>query len=107
MDKGTIKVSVLYPYAEGQTFDMDYYCNKHVPMVGGLLGNALIGATIEKGVAGGAPDAPPPYVAMGNIYFETIESFQNSFGANAETILADIPNYTTIEPVIQISEVLV
>ena len=45
MKKGTIKVSVLYPDGEGKTFDMDYYCNKHVPMVAGLLGDAVIGAT--------------------------------------------------------------
>ena len=105
MKKGTIKVSVLYPYEIGKSFDMDYYCNKHVPMVGGLLGDALIGATIEEGVSGGEPGSPAPYVAMGNIYFETVESFQNSFGANADKIMADIPNYTNIEPVIQISEV--
>ncbi|WP_242203579.1 EthD family reductase [Aestuariivivens insulae] len=107
MKKGTIKVSVLYPNETGKTFNMDYYCNKHVPMVGGLLGDALIGATIEQGVSGGAPDTTAPYIAMGNIYFESIDSFQNSFGAHADKIMADIPNYTNIEPVIQISEVLV
>jgi len=107
MKKGTIKVSVLYPYGENKKFDMDYYLNKHVPMVSGLLGSAMIGATIEKGLGGSAPDAPPTYVSMGNIYFETMESFQSSFGPNAETIMGDIPNYTNIEPVIQVSEVLV
>jgi len=52
MKKGTIKVSILYPDGEGKTFDMDYYCNKHVPMVAELLGDAVIGATVEKGIAG-------------------------------------------------------
>ena len=107
MKKGTIKVSVLYPNEAGSSFDMDYYCNKHVPMVGSLLGDALIGATIEKGVSGGAPDSDAPYVAMGNIYFESLESFQNSFGANADKIMGDLPNFTNLEPVVQISEVLV
>ncbi|WP_242086453.1 EthD family reductase [Aestuariivivens sediminis] len=107
MKKGTIKVSVLYPGKAGSTFDMDYYCHQHVPMVGGLLGDALLGATIEKGLSGGAPDSAAPYVAMGNIYFESIESFQNSFGAHADKIMGDLPNFTNIEPVVQISEVLV
>lgn len=107
MKKGTIKVSIFYPGGEDTTFDMDYYLNKHVPMVSGLLGEAMIGATIEKGLGGGAPDAPPTYVAMGNIYFNSVESFQNSFGPHAERVMADIPNYTNSEPVIQISEVLV
>jgi len=42
---------------------------------------------------------------MGHLYFDSVEDFQNSFGPNAEEIMADIPNYTNIEPVIQISQV--
>ena len=106
MKKGSIKVSVLYPDGEGKTFDMDYYCNKHVPMVAGLLGDAVLGATVEKGLAGGAPDSNATYQAMGNLYFESLEMFQNSFGPNVDKIMADAPNYTNIEPVIQVSEVM-
>lgn len=107
MKKGSIKVSVLYPSGDGKTFDMDYYCNKHVPMVAGLLGNAVIGATVEKGLGGGEPGSPPSYVAMGNLYFETMESFQSSFGPNAGKIMGDVPNFTNIEPAMQISEVMI
>ena len=107
MEKGSIKVSVLYPNENGKTFDMDYYCNKHVPMVAGLLGDAVIGASVEKGLGGGNPDQDAAYTAMGNLYFESMESFQNSFGPNAEKIMEDIPNYTNIEAVIQISEVMI
>jgi uncharacterized protein (TIGR02118 family) len=105
MKKGMIKVSVLYPNGDGKTFDMDYYCNKHVPMVAGLLGDAVKGATVEKGLGGGAPGSPAPNAAMGNLYFDTMQAFENSFGPNAETIMADLPNFTNIEPVIQVSEV--
>ena len=76
-------------------------------MVTGLLGDAMIGATIEQGLSGAAPSAPPPYLTMGNIYFESLESFQCSFGPNAMAIMGDVPNYTNGEPVVQISEVLV
>ncbi|MFT6679278.1 MAG: hypothetical protein ACJAZG_001956, partial [Granulosicoccus sp.] len=48
-----------------------------------------------------------PYAAMGNMYFESMESFQNSFGPNAEAIMADAPNYTNAEPTVQISEVII
>ena len=44
---------------------------------------------------------------MGNLYFESVESFQNSFGPNAPEILGDLPNFTNAEPVVQISKVLV
>ena len=107
MKKGTIKVSILYPGGGNKAFDMDYYCNTHVPWVSGLLGAAILGATIEKGISGGTPGSEAPYDAMGNIYFSSLESFQNSFGPHAEAIMADIPNYTDVMPIIQISEVLI
>ena len=64
-------------------------------------------ATVEKGLAGGEPDSTPTYQAMGNLYFDSVEMFQNSFGPNADKIMGDMPNYTNIEPIIQISEVMI
>jgi hypothetical protein len=39
-----IKVSVFYSLKEDFKFDMDYYTNSHIPMVGEKLGSALKGA---------------------------------------------------------------
>ena len=107
MNKGMIKVSVLYPNGKDNTFDMDYYCNTHVPMVAGLLGDAVKGATVEKGLGGGSPDSPATYAAMGNLYFDSMETFEKSFGPNVDAIMADIPNFANSEPTIQISEVMI
>jgi uncharacterized protein (TIGR02118 family) len=107
MKKGNIKVSILYPNGEGKTFDMDYYCNKHVPMAAQLLGDAVLGATVENGLGGGTPESKPTYVAMGNLYFDSVDSFQNSFGPHSERIMGDLPNFTNINPIIQISEVMI
>ena len=38
---------------------------------------------------------------------ESLEVFQAGFGPHAKEIMGDIPNYTDIAPVIQISEVVV
>lgn len=104
--EGMIKVSVVYPNGEDKTFDMEYYTTKHIPMVKKLLGEALKSATVEQGIAGGAPKSTAPYAAMGNMYFDTIEDFQKAFGPNAEKIMKDLPNFTNIEAVIQISRVM-
>ena len=100
-----IKVSVLYPSTEGTRFDIDYYCNSHMPMVQAECGGALKGMNIDAGIAGGAPGQPAPYFAVGHLLFDSVESFQSAFGPKAGTIMADIPNYTDVSPVIQISEV--
>ena len=100
-----IKVSVLYPNSDVATFDMDYYLINHVPMVQSKLGDACKKAEVDQGFSGGEPGSKATYFAMCHLYFDSVEAFQNSFGPNAEEITADIPNYTNIQPVVQISEV--
>jgi len=100
-----VKVSVLYPNDEGKTFDMTYYCDKHVPMVRQLLGSSCINAGVEHGIAGGTPGSKATYIAMGHLYFDKVEDFVSSFTPHANTIMSDIPNYTDTTPIIQISEV--
>jgi uncharacterized protein (TIGR02118 family) len=100
-----IKVSVLYPYTGGAAFDMNYYLTKHIPMVREKLGAACKGASVEHGIAGGAPGTSPTYIAMGHLLFESVEAFQAAFGPHTAEIVGDVPNYTPIEPILQISEV--
>jgi uncharacterized protein (TIGR02118 family) len=100
-----IKLSVLYPNSEGAKFDIEYYCNKHIPMVRHKLGAACKTAAVEQGIAGATPGSRPAFIAMGHLYFDSVEAFQTAFGPHVEAIMADIPNYTDIQPTIQISEV--
>lgn len=100
-----IKVSVMYPHSENVTFDIDYYCDNHIPMVVGLLGEALKSGAVDYGVAGGGPDEAPAFIAMGHMTFDSVEGFEAAFGPNAEQIMSDLPNFTNVQPVIQISEI--
>ena len=102
-----IKVSVMYPHKPGARFDHDYYRDKHMPLVKARMGAACLFYTVDRGLAGGAPGVPPTYVAMCHIYAESVEAFQAGFGPHAGAIMADIPNYTDLAPVLQISEVVV
>lgn len=102
-----IKVSVFYPYSEGRRFDLDYYCERHMPMVKDKLGDACQGIAVDHGLAGAAPGSVPLNVAMAHLFFDSVEAFQNAFAPHADAIMSDIPNYTDIEPIIQISEVLI
>ncbi|PAW93424.1 ethyl tert-butyl ether degradation protein EthD [Mucilaginibacter sp. MD40] len=104
--KGMIKVTILYPNGEGKKFDMNYYTTKHFPMLRRLFGNTLKGTAIDKGLAAGATDAPIPYLAVGYLYFENVEAFRDGMKIHAKEIRGDIPHYTNITPIIQISEVV-
>lgn len=100
-----INVSVLYANSDTADFDIDYYVSKHMPMVQAKLGSALLDSRAEHGLAGGTPGDPPPFVALCHLRFNSVEAFQDAFAPHAEEILADVANYTNIEPTFQISEV--
>jgi uncharacterized protein (TIGR02118 family) len=102
-----IKVSVMYPHTPGARFDHAYYRDSHMPMVKARIGEACKAYAVDKGLAGGAPGAPPVYAAVGHLFFDSVEAFQTGFGPHAKEIMGDIPNYTDLQPVIQISEVVV
>jgi uncharacterized protein (TIGR02118 family) len=101
-----IKVSVLYPYQANARFDFDYYLNSHIPLVSRLLGSACKAVAVDQGLAGGTPDAPPSYIAMAHLYFDSVAVFQASFGPHASALMDDIPTFTDCNPVVQVSAVL-
>jgi uncharacterized protein (TIGR02118 family) len=103
--KGMIKMAILYPNGDGKTFDMDYYVNKHMTLAKTLMGDSVKIIAIDKGLASGTPDTPVPYLAMGYFYFETMSAFKNSMGPVRDKLVADVPNFTNIKPIVQISEV--
>ena len=102
-----IKVNVMYPYTEGARFDHAYYRDRHMPMDKARLGSACAYYTIEKGLAGRAPGAPPAFVAMCAFICDSLEGYQAATQEHGAEIRADIANYTDITPVIQFSEVVV
>ena len=102
-----IKFNVMYPFKAGMRFDHDYYRDKHMPLVAKRLGAACKHYTIDKGLAGGAPGAPLPFVAACSIFCDSVESLQAAMGPHAQEIMADIPNYTDAQPVVWISDVVV
>jgi uncharacterized protein (TIGR02118 family) len=62
---------------------------------------------VDKGIAGGAPGSDPVYVARCDFVCPSLEAFLAARAPHAKEIRADIANYTDIQPVMQVSEVVV
>ncbi|MEY2568723.1 MAG: hypothetical protein QOE35_3252 [Actinomycetota bacterium] len=93
-----IRLTVMYPSTEGATFDHDYYRDKHVPLAVKAWG--LDSAEIDKGIDG-------PNVAAVHFTFASQEAMQTAMGSpGTADVMADVANYTTIAPVLQISEIV-
>src|SRR6516162_10172923 len=93
-----IKVSVFYPNQEGARFDIDYYCDRHMPLVQSRIGTACKGIAVEHGLAGATPGSKPQFLAMGHIYFDSVTAFQTAFAAHSAEFLADVPTTPTFSP---------
>jgi uncharacterized protein (TIGR02118 family) len=100
-----IKVSIFYPHAPGAKFDFDYYLATHMPMSLRLLGAAIRGVSVERGREGTEPGSTPAFVALCHFVCESRAAFEAAFLPNAAVLQGDMPNYTDIVPIIQISEI--
>jgi uncharacterized protein (TIGR02118 family) len=98
-----IRVAVLYPRTTGKKFDLEYYKNHHMQLVKQKLTPLKI--EIDLGVPN-SRSKDSPYIAIGYMTFESVDEMVARYGAAAKELLADIPNYTDIEPLMQISEVI-
>lgn len=101
-----IKASVLYPNSPDATFNLDYYRDQHMPLVKKCMGDACLRYSIDHGFAGGEPGSSATYIAMGHIYCDSIEVFQASIGPHMAEIGADLANFTNLQPIMQISDVI-
>ena len=93
-----IRLSVYYPKTDGASFDHDYYRDKHIPLA--LKTWGLDGAEIDKGIDG-------PFEAAVHFKFESLEAMGTAMGSpGTGDVMADVANYTTIQPQLQTSEVV-
>ena len=99
-----VKVSVMYPNQSGAAFNMDYYSTRHMALVRKLLGDAVKGLAIDRGID--SAESHPPYLVVGHLWFESIAAFQSAMAAHSAALMADIPNYTNLQPAIQVSEII-
>ncbi|MBO0933352.1 EthD family reductase [Fibrella aquatilis] len=98
-------VTVLYPNTANSQFDMDYYLNKHTPLVHERLRPmGLTGVDLKEGIAGGAPGTPQAYTMITQLNFDSMEELQNALATHGPELIGDIPNFTNVQPQMQISQ---
>ena len=92
------RYSVFYPGGDGAAFDHDYYRDVHIPLATQIWNPVRV--EIDKGVDG-------PYVAVAHFTFASHEALTTALaGEGTARIRADIPNYTAIAAIRQVSEIV-
>lgn len=102
-----IRVTVLFPKTTDSHFDMDYYVSKHVPMTTAKLQSLgfNVKAEVDQGL-GTLTGEPAPYTAIGHLLFENMEDLQKGLTTHGPEIMADIPNFTNVQPQIQVGSLI-
>lgn len=97
-------MQVLYPVGNDTTFDYDYYATKHMEIVGANMGPHIDKVVVTKGLAGG-PDTPPAFHAVATIVCKDQAALDALLAASAP-VMADIPNFTNVQPQLLLGEVI-
>ena len=101
-----VLVSAMYPNEPGSRFDQDYYLQKHIPMVRERWSPmGLEDLRLVRGVVAG-DGSPAPYKVIALLTFRSLQDFQKAAEAHIQEILGDGPNFTNVQPVVQINEEL-
>ena len=100
-----IRVTFLYPNTPGSRFDAEYYISTHMPLAIRLLKPALKAVSAEIGISSAMPNQPTPNAAIAAFTFESVQAFTEAVMPHYAELQGDIPKYTDIEPVVQISEI--
>lgn len=96
------RVTVAYPNKTDAKFDFDYYMKKHIPFVAGLVGKSI---EVRRGISS-VTGSVAAFVCVATIPIDSVAAFQATFALHGAEMLADIPNYTNIEPIVQFDEIL-
>ena len=97
-------LQVIYPAAEGTSFDHDYYATTHMELVGKHMGDLIQSTVVTKGLTGG-PRTAPGYHAVATIIFADEASLGAALKASGP-LMADIPNFTDATPQVLTGEVI-
>ncbi|HTS75466.1 MAG TPA: EthD family reductase [Bryobacteraceae bacterium] len=101
-----IRVTVSYPNQAGARFDIEYYMMKHMPLVAQRLNGRLAGWSVDRGVSGGAPGTQAEYLIQAAMIFHDIEAFQTAMAVEGAALIADVPNFTDLQPRIDVYKIL-
>ena len=100
-----IRMTVLYPNGDDATFDWDYYLSEHMQLIEERWGPHVERSETAKG-AHSLPKGAPAFLASAIIYFADHDALQAAMKAGGMDIPNDIPNFTNVQPTMQIDEVV-
>jgi uncharacterized protein (TIGR02118 family) len=106
-----IRVSIIYPQPSNtldnkQVFDLHYYQTKHLPLVEKLYRKfGLSHWQIDQGISLSTRQSAS-FIAASYLFFHSVDNVKQAFKNQGVNVMADVKNFTNIEPQISFSEII-
>ena len=101
-----LTIAVFYAKTATARFDIAYYLNTHTPPRKRLFEPfRMQNLRLLRGT-GSLDGSPAPYEGLAFLDMPLLEGLQHALAQHASQVLGEIPNYTDVQPVIQIIETL-
>jgi len=99
-------ITVLYPAKDNDAFDFDFYVRRHVPLIKDILGNSLHRVEVRRGATANDGSSAPTYTCVTSIWIADWPAYEKAIAARASELIAEVPLFTKVMPVMQIDEVI-
>jgi uncharacterized protein (TIGR02118 family) len=96
-------LTMLYPNKPGANFDFDYYLKRHIPWARTLVPD--LGTEIRRGISTPTGDAAQ-FVCLCRFWIRSENRYREAMQNYGKHLITDLGNFTNIEPVVQIDEVV-
>ncbi len=101
-----IIVTVMYPKTSESHFDMDYYLQKHTPLVKARFTDMGMESMHLMRGTGALDGGRPGFEVIAQLHFSSIPAMQGALAKHGAEIVGDISKFTNVQPLIQINEPL-
>jgi uncharacterized protein (TIGR02118 family) len=98
-------ITILYPAKDNEGFGFDFYLRRHVPLIKDILGASLHRLEVRKG-ASAQDGGVPTYTCVISIWVADWPAYEKALAARASELIAEVPLFTKVMPVIQTDEVI-
>ncbi len=99
-----IRIAVMYPNVLDEEFNVEYYQNKHLPLVKQAYEEyGLVSVELDVAVSKLGRNAAP-YLAIAYLTFNDMPAFLDAIKNAGKVVNEDVKDFTNTQPTIQISE---
>ena len=99
-------ITVLYPAKDNDAFDFEFYLRRHVALIQDILGKSLHRIEVRKGATAQDGSSAPTYTSVISIWIADWPAYEKAMAARASELIAEVPLFTKVMPLIQIDEVI-